>query len=98
MTRQAQEICERQYLNAFLPLLGMTDMVTERLQPLRPDFRIFIDNKSVGVEITEYHSVTQTASGYTCRLVEHEWERLRRELMCGVDQTPDLQSSRHTRV
>jgi len=91
MTRRAQEICERQYLNAFLPLLGLADMVPKKLDPPRPDFCIFIDHKSVGVEITEYHSVTKTASGHTRRQVEQEWECLRKKLMCRVDQTPDLQ-------
>jgi len=91
MTRRAQEICERKYLNAFLTLLGLTDMNPEKLNPPRPDFCIFIDHKSVGVEITEYHSVTKTDSGHTRRQVEQEWECLRKKLMCRVDQTPDLQ-------
>jgi len=88
--RRDQKICERQYLDAFLLLLGLTDIVPAELDPPRPDFLIFIDHKSVGVEITEYHFVTKTASGHTRRQVEQEWERLRRDLMRQVDQMSDL--------
>lgn len=45
---------------------------------------------SVGIEITEYHSDYPTASGYSRRVVEQEWEHLRRELMKKVDATASL--------
>lgn len=90
MTRQSQESEERLYVESFLPLLDLTDVELEKLQPSRPDFRVIKDQNAIGIEVTEYHASTASKRGHSRRLVEQEWERLRRELMRRVDEAPTL--------
>lgn len=91
MTKPDQKQVERHYMDAFLDVMNFRDVVVEQKCPPMPDFALRIGHLLVGVEMTEYHSESTTPSGHPRRLVEQEWERLRKAVMKAIDACPELE-------
>jgi hypothetical protein len=84
--RDKKKEVEHRYLIGFLSLLRngleMSDDDIECTES--PDFIINLNNKRIGIEITEHHSSEKDANERQRRATEEDWELLRKTIMDSV--------------
>ena len=91
MTRKDQKEEERIYLEKFLECIGYKQECIEKERE-KPDFIITIESKRIGVEVTEFHSKTDSDKKFSRREVEGAWDKLQESLENERNKYEELQS------
>ena len=73
---------ERFYLDEFLKLLG--EKPDKIYEGETPDFVLELNQLSIGIELTEFHSDLKGDKGYPRRLIEESWTSLQQDIMKAV--------------
>ena len=82
---------ERFYLNKFLALLGkVPDKITCGESP---DFICILQQKKIGVEVTEFHFDLKSKKGSRRRAIEENWMSLQRMIMEKVEKCDALKDT-----
>ena len=82
---------ERFYLDKFLALLGK---VPNEIKPGEsPDFIVILQQKKIGIELTDFHSDSKGEGGRPRRAIEETWVLLQRTIMEEVEKCNELKET-----
>lgn len=82
---------ERFYLDKFLALLGNVGNDIESGES--PDFIVILQQKKIGIELTDFHSDLKGESGRPRRAIEETWALLQKTIMEEVDKCNELKGT-----
>lgn len=82
---------ERFYLDKFLALLGKVP--DEVKSGESPDFIVILQQKKIGIELTDFHSDSKGEDGRSHRAIEEAWMVLQRTIMEEVEKCNELKET-----
>lgn len=82
---------ERFCLNEFFDLLGKVH--DEIKSGESPDFIVILQQKKIGIELTDYHSALKAEDGRPRRAIEEDWRSLQETIMREVEKCNELRKT-----